>query len=147
LIVLNRNYPTPTMTAIPTVLIEAFSAERDIESDSEKLAESLDETSTQRVYALFEGACQRAVTCGGLAGHDKQAAAMLVAIKEFDNFLMGGLTVGGDRELARKLDDEEMGALQFVRRVLAGLLEWHFDNGAGRLLPFADWLGLVQKER
>lgn len=144
---LSQNYPTPPMSAIPTVLLEAFTAERDVESDSDRLADVLDEPATQRIYALFEGACYRATVCGGLAGHDQQAAAMLVAIKEFDAFLDGGLTIGGQAGLHKKLDAEEMEALHSVRRVMVSLLDWHFKNGAGRLLPFADWLGLVRKDR
>jgi hypothetical protein len=143
---LNRDYPMPPLSAVPAILLNAFLAERCLEDDSDRLAEILDEESVQRTYALFEGACQRASVCGGLAGHGAQAAAMLVAIKEFDDFLQGGFTVGGDRELHKKLSESEMSALQCVRRILVRLLEWHFKNGAGRLLPIADWLGLVRAE-
>jgi predicted thioredoxin/glutaredoxin len=144
---LNSCYPTPPMTAIPTVLLEAFIAQRALEEDADKLAESLDEAATQRVYALYEGASRRATVCGGLAGHDQQAAAILMAIQEFDQFLDGGLTVGSSRALQAKLDQREMDTLHFVRNVLINLLDWHFKNGAGRLLPLADWLGLVRGQK
>jgi hypothetical protein len=144
---LNREYPMPPLSAIPATLLNAFLEEQRLEEDSDRLAEILDEESTQRTYALFAGACQRASECGGLAGHDAQAAAILVAVKEFDDFLQGGFTVGGDSELNKKLNESEMDALRYVRRILVQLLDWHFKNGAGRLLPMADWLGLVRGER
>ena len=140
---LRRDYPTPPLSPVPAILIESFKAE--IASDTDESRHS-DDLEKQRIYSLFAGACQRATVCGGLQGHDAQAAAMLVAIKEFDTFLDGDMTIGGRDGLARKLDAEELAPLHFGRRVLTNLLEWHFKNGAGRLLPFAEWLGVVEKE-
>lgn len=144
---LNREYPTPPMSAIPEVLLEAFLAQEAIEADSDRLAEVLDEVDTQRTYALYEGALVRARSCGGLAGHDMQAAAILAAIDRFNDLLSGAITIGGQKDLHAKLTTDELGTLNLVHEVLVDLLDWHFQNGAGRLLPLADWLGLVRKER
>lgn len=144
---LNSTYPIKPMSAMPTVLLEAFLAERAFEDRPEFNAPDLDEPEAQRIYATYEGARQRALVVGGLAGHDAQAAALLVAIDELDTFLTGGVTVGGSEAVRSKLDAEELGAIHLAHQTMVRLLEWHFKNGAGALLPIADWMGLVRGER
>ncbi|RSY88069.1 hypothetical protein DAH66_06350 [Sphingomonas koreensis] len=141
---LDRSYPQAELTAVPAVLLDAFLAERQL-SDDDNLAGKLDERETQQIYATFEGAQRRALACGGLRGHDCQAAAILVGLQELDGLLDGHLTVGGASGFQRKLDEDELGALRLVRKLLVDLLPWHFSNGAGALLPMADNLGLVWK--
>lgn len=141
---LETTYPRLELTAVPAVLLNAFLAERQLGQDDD-LAAKLDEMETQQVYATFEGAQRRALVCGGLEGHDQQAAAILVGLRELDDFLSGGLTIGGTRELERKLDEDELGAVRLVRKLLIDLLPWHFKHGAGALLPIADELGIVRR--
>lgn len=140
---LNNAYPQPPLSPIPQVLLDAFLAERAIEDAPDFDGHKLDEVECQRAYALYAGARDRAASAGGHRSHDTQAAALLVGIDELDVFLDGGLTIGGEEALRKKLGEEELGAIRKARNIMAGLLEWHFIEGAGALLPVADFMGLV----
>lgn len=141
---LKASYPERPMGPIPTLLLQSLLAELALEERPGFDADALDEVETQRIYATFEGVLARAKVCCGLAGHDAQAAALLASINDLDSFLDGGLTVGGTRAVERKLDHAELEAVKQARRTMVNLLDWHFENGAGALLPVAEWLGLVK---
>ena len=137
--VLDRSaYPAHPMSAVPTVLLNSFLAERQLDSDD--TAGGPNDVEAQQIYAAWEGIKRRAVVCGGLRGHDVQAAALLVAIDELDQFLDGTLTVG---KLSDKLDNEERGAIWLARDTMVRLLDWHLANGGGALAPIAQHMGLL----
>jgi len=142
---LECSYHQAELAAVPAVLLDAFLAEHWLDED-ENLAARLDTREAQQIYATLEGARRRALVCGGLRGHDCQAAAILVGLEELDSLLKGSLTIGGVVELERKLREDELDVMRLVRKLLVDLLPWHFQNGAGALLPIADNLGLVRKE-
>lgn len=133
------------MSAIPAVFLDAFLAERAFDEDDDN-AHSVDSVEAQRIYALYQGAAERARTCGELRGHDGQAAALLVVINEMENVLAGAYRSGGARDIAKKFEPGEISDLTKVLDTLKMLLVWHFENGAGALLPIAQWLNLAPKQ-
>lgn len=133
-------YPSAPLPPLAAILLEGFEAnERCREHDREGGAQ-MSALDYQRACALFTGARDRARECGPKDNHADQAATLLVMIDNLDELLDGNLSIGAQLPL----DEDETNVLRGVRAAAVALLRWHFDNGAGALLPIAIDMGLVK---
>jgi len=129
----NATYPKHQLPPTAAVYLEGFIEERkhaDLDADT---------LEAQRAFALYSGSRDR-VQAVMASDHCSQAAALLVNIEEMQWLIGGHYSIGGQLDL----DREEVDCLRKVMESLEGLLRWHFENGAGELLPIAEYLGLVR---
>lgn len=130
-------YPAKPLPPIAAVFLEAFEAAR----TADNAEADVSEIEQQRINTLEEGAFYRVRACGQFDSHQAQAASLLANINELETVLDGGLGLFAPAGNWRK--DDAHRALVEIRHSLVKLLNWHFENGAGALLPVAMWLGLA----
>lgn len=131
-------YPIAPLPAIVAIWLESFVTMREREDN-----DSLD-IDMQRIITMYEGSFDRVRRCGSFDTHAEQASALLATIQELDAILDGGLGTFSVDGMERSWRDNAVHrALTDIRGTLIKMLSWHFDNGAGALLPIAIWLGLA----
>lgn len=133
-------YPSAPLPPLAAILLEGFEANERCRENDREGGSQMSALDYQRACAFYTGARERARDVGRKDSHGDQAATLLVMIDNLDELLDGNLSIGG--KLA--LDEDELAALRGARNAAVSLLRWHFDNGAGALLPIAIDMGLVK---